>query len=175
MDTKRRLWSIMWSFTKDQAELVAAYYGRDFSLYCDDLRMCYISAPDGLLPVVGDDGRIMDFAWRDQLEMDPNWRPLNRWLMPLEAEAVVWSDTHVEASVAESIIYRDPRPGEAALLPSVHEWVKLSEAARRLSCSTRTLRRWRAAGKVAETEMRRAPGRQWVFRASAVERLLAGD
>ena len=175
MDTECRVWPIMWTYTKDHAELEAAYIGRDFSGYCEDVRMRYISVPDGLLPVVEPGGRIMDFAWRDELEMDANWRPLNRWLMPLETEAVVWSGVDVEESVAHSIIDSAPRRGDAAPLSSTYQWIKLSEAARQLSCSTRTLRRWRAAGKVAAKDMRRAPGRQWIFRAAAVDRLLAGD
>lgn len=171
MDTVCRVVTVMRKLM-DQDELEASYIGADFSAYMDDVRLLHVSPPVGLLPEVDKWGEIVGFAWRDELEERGDWLPLNKWLLPLETEAVVGTVALFAAFDEEDDEDdEDWVKEEYAALPTAPEWIKLSEAARRLSCSTKTLRRWRAAKRIAQSDMRRGPGGQWVFRVSALERL----
>ena len=110
--------------------------------------------PKDYIPLVSESGMIVDLIPIDQFTMPyawSLWKPLDLWLMPTD-----WQDV-------EAVAFR--RYG-------VGDWIKLSEAARRLSCHPRTLHRWREAGHIAKCDMLSLPGNHWVVLESALEELL---
>ena len=116
--------------------------------------------PEKVWPVVDEGGVVREFVTFAELASSGVfWRPLDAQL-----EDASWSDGFGIVAWAR---------GEEFAGHTSGDWVKLSEAARRLSVHPRTLHRWRTAGDLAKSAMVRLPGGQWRISVAALEQMLA--
>ena len=116
--------------------------------------------PDDVWPVVDEGGVVREFVTFAELAMSGQyWRPLDDQL-----EDASWSGRLGIVAFERG----EEFPGHTS-----GDWIKLSEAARRLAVHPRTFHRWRAAGDLAKSAMVRLPGGHWRVSVAAVERMLA--
>jgi hypothetical protein len=80
----------------------------------------------------------------------------------------------IDCRVVPDVGLADDSTGGGGQAPTRDSWLPLTDAARRLSRCTRTLRRWRLAGHLADDDMQMLGGR-WMVRESAIERLVDPD
>jgi hypothetical protein len=139
----------------------------------------------GLVPEVDERGDILGFLSLDDdllgVTERMQYRPLDRFLIGMD-----WEDAEVDLQGGQAdFLPEEPLRGDRfrrlddqkvfAVVERrevVGDWVKLSVAARRLSCHPRTLHRWRESGHIGRADMVSMPGGHWIVSELALEELV---